>query len=307
MELLTQIEVGLNAVANFLGRCVLAAIAVWPDWLLDIWPGWLSATLIAIVSGVLFLIAFKYTSPQRAIKRVKDDIKANLLALKLFKDSARVALRAQGSILYAALRLLLFSLVPMVVMIVPVLLIWGQIALWYQYRPLRLGEDAVVTLKLNPGSNPIPSNIELGPSSATETTVGPVRVGSKHEVCWNIRAVQSGYHRLVFHVGNQTVEKELAIGDGFMRVSKLRPGRNWYDVLVNPWEKPFNSDSPVQSIEIDYPDRSAWPSGTSIWMMIKHPERWHIMTCGTDTWVIYWLLVSLIAGFCFRRPLHVNF
>jgi uncharacterized membrane protein (DUF106 family) len=280
MGLLTQIIVWMNIVANFLGRCVLAANAVL--------PGWLSATLVSIVSGIVFLIAFKYTSNQRAIKRVKDDIKANLLALKLFKDSAWVALCAQGCILFAAGRLLLFSLVPMVVMIVPVLLILGQLALWYQFRPLRVDEDAVVTLTLNPANSAIASNVELEPTSAVEAMIGPLHIPSKHEVCWNIQARQNGYHRLVFHAGPQTVEKELAIGDGFMRVSKLRPAWRWLDVLVNPWEKPFDADSPIQSIEIDYPSRSSW-------------------TSGTDTWVIYWFIVSMVAGFCFRRPFNVNF
>lgn len=280
MDLLTQIIVWLNAVANALGRGVLAANALM--------PGWLSATLVSIVSGVLFLIVFKYTSPQHAIKRVKDDIKANLLALKLFKDSAWVALCAQGSILLAALRLLLFSLVPMAVIMAPVLLILGQLALWYQSRPLRIDEDAVVTLKLNPNDDSMPSNVELEPTAAVKTTIGPVQIRSKHEVCWNIQAQQSGYHRLVFRVGNQTGEKELAIGDGFMRVSKLRPAWHWLDVLVNPWEKPFDPNSPIQSIEIDYPNRSSW-------------------TSGTDTWVIYWFAVSMVAGFCFRRPFNVNF
>lgn len=280
MGFLTQIVVWMNSVANALGRWVLAANAVL--------PGWLSATLVSILSGVLFLIVYKYTSNQRAIKRVKDDIKANLLALKLFKDSARVALRAQGCILFAALRLLLFSLVPMVVMIVPVFLILGQLALWYQARPLRVDEEAVVTLTLNPTNRAIASHVELEPTSAVQATIGPVHIGSKHEVCWSIRARQSGYHRLAFHVGSQTVEKELAIGDGFMRVSKLRPAWRLLDVLVNPWEKPFDAESPTQSIEIDYPSRSS-------------------RTSGTDSWIIYWFVVSMAAGLCLRRPFHVNF
>jgi hypothetical protein len=279
MDLLTQIVVWLNTAANLVGRWVLLPIAMM--------PGWLSATLVSVVSGVLLLFAFKYTSNQGAIKRVKDDIKANLLTLKLFKDSAWVALRAQGRILWSACRLLIFSLVPMVVMVVPVLLILGQLALWYQARPLQVGEDAVVTVKLKPGNDSLSSDVYLESMSAVQTLVGPVRVWSKHEVCWNIRASENGYHRLVFHAGPQTGEKELAVGEGFMRVSKLRPGWHWLDTLTNPWEKPFDDGSPIQSIEIDYPNRSSW-------------------TSGTNNWVIYWFIMSMVAGFCLRGPLNVN-
>jgi hypothetical protein len=189
----------------------------------------------------------------------------------------------------------------MLVMLVPVLLILGQLALWYQDRPLQVGEEAIVTLKLNPATTSTSSNIELEPIRAVESAIGPVHVWSKHEVCWNIRACQNGYHRLTFRVGEQVGEKEFAVGDGLMRVSKMRPARSWLDVLVNPWEKPFDGDSPIQSIEIDYPSRTSWTTGTKFWN-----RYWLIATVGTESWVIYWFVVSMIAGFCFRRPFNVK-
>jgi hypothetical protein len=279
MDFLAQVVVWLNAVANVLGSWLLAPIGVL--------PGWLSATLVSAATGVVLLVAFKYTSNQRAIKRVKDDIKANLLALKLFKDSALVALRAQGGILVSAIRLAVFSVVPMLVMAVPVLLILGQLALWYQARPLQVGEDAVLTLKLNGNPDSSWPAVRLEPTDAIETMIGPVQVRSKREICWNIQARANGYHRLVFQVGEQIGDKELAIGEGFMRVSTLRPGWRWSDILLHPWERPYGPDSAIQSIEIDYPKRASW-------------------TSGTDSWVIYWFAVSMVAALCFRRFLNVN-
>jgi hypothetical protein len=278
MSILAQIIAWLNAGANALGRFLLAP--------LGILPGWLSATLVSAVTGILLLVLFKYTSNQAAIKRVRNDINAHLLALKLFKDSTSVTLRSQGGLLLGALRLFVLAIVPMLVMTVPVLLLLGQLALWYQFRPLRSGEETVIALKLQEGSSSMPA-ASIRPTGAMEVTIGPVRVLSKREVCWNIKAVQSGYHRLDFQVGDQTKSKELAIGDGFMRVSKLRPGWHWWDILLNPDEEPFGSDSAIQAIEIDYPQRLSW-------------------TSGTDTWVIYWFIVSMIAAFGFRGLLKVN-
>ena len=54
---------GFPRAASFLGRYLLAPIGAM--------PGWLSATVIAAVTGVLMLAAFKYTSNQNAIKRVR--------------------------------------------------------------------------------------------------------------------------------------------------------------------------------------------------------------------------------------------
>jgi uncharacterized membrane protein (DUF106 family) len=270
--------VWLNALANALGKPLLAPVGML--------PGWLSATLAAGVTGVLLLVAFKYTSNQRAIKRVKDEINANLLALKLFKESVSVALRAQGSILRAALRLMALAIVPMLVMVVPVLLILGQLSLWYQSRPLRVDEDAVVTLKLL-SSDAARPEVRLEPTDAVEVLVGPLFVPSEHEVCWKIKARQPGDHHLVFRVGNETGDKDLGVGDRFMRVSSLRPDWSFSDVLMYPAERPFDRDSAIQSIAIDYPTRSSW-------------------TSGADTWVIYWFAVSMVFGFAFRRVFNVN-
>ena len=117
MHILTPIVVWLNRGANALGRFFLAPIGVL--------PGWLSATIVAAATGVLLLLVFKYTSNQRAIKQVRADIKANLLALRLFKDSAVIALYAQAAIVRGALWLAVYALVPLLVMAVPVLLILG--------------------------------------------------------------------------------------------------------------------------------------------------------------------------------------
>ncbi len=276
---LAQITAWLNSPANSLGRLLLAPAGAL--------PGWLSATLAASVTGVLLLAVFKYTSNQSAIQRVRNDINAHLLALKLFKDSARVSLGAQGRILLGAFRLFVLAVVPMLVMAVPVTLLLGQLSLWYQARPLRVGEDAVIALKLNGDAATAWPPVTLQPNDAVEVEVGPVRVRSQRMVCWNVKARQGGSHRLVFQVGDQAIAKELAIGDGFMRVSQQRPGWNWSDILLNPWEEPFRPDSSVRSIEISYPSRSSW-------------------TSGTDSWVIYWFVVSMVAALCFRRVMNVN-
>jgi hypothetical protein len=278
MNELTYIVVCLNAGATTLGR------VLFPIGLL---PGWLSATLVAIATGIGMLVMFKYTSNQRAIKEVRRDIRANLLAVKLFKDNIWVGLRAQARVLLGAARLLLLAIVPMLVMMVPMILLLAQLGAWYQARPVPVGQETVVTVKLNGEEDTPLQNIVLMPSRAVEDVSGPVRVISKREMCWVVRPTERGYHRLSFYIDGQTVEKELTAGDGVLRVSPVRPGWDWSQALLYPLEKPFDRESAVRSIEIDYPTSSSW-------------------TSGADWWVGYWFVVSLISGFCFRGLLRVN-
>ena len=276
---MTQLVVWLNAVANACASVLLAPIAML--------PGWLSATLAAAVTGVLMLVVFKHTSNQRAIKRARATIKSNLLALSLFKDSAAVSLRSQGRILLGAGQLLILAIVPMLVMLIPMCLLLGQLALWYQARPLRVDEEAVVTLKLAEVSNALLPAAQLAANSEFAINVGPVRVPSKHMVCWNVQARQPGYHKLTFEVAGQQFEKEFVAGDAFMPVSLERPGWAWSQALLHPRESPFPLESPVQGIEIDYPHRDGF-------------------TCGSRTWVIYWFAASMVAAFAAKPFLKVS-
>lgn len=275
----TQVAIWLNDIANVAGGLLLAPIG----WL----PGFLSATLAAVVSGVLMLVMFKYTSNQRALQNVRNDIQSQFLALSLFRDSITVCLRAQGQILVGAGRLLLLSLMPMAVMLVPITLLVSQLSLWFQSRPLQVGEEAVVVLNLRDGPESLWPEVRLQPSDAFAATLGPVRVLSQRSLCWNVQAQAAGYHRIVFNIDGRLIEKQLAVGGHVMRVSTRRPDRKWPEVLFHPAESPFPPANPVKSIEIEYPARSTW-------------------TTGRDSWLIYWFIASLVSAVCFRRVLKVQ-
>jgi hypothetical protein len=279
MDAITQIVVWLNTIANAFGRVFLAPVALL--------PGWLSATLVSIVTGLVLLGVFKYTSNQRAIRRVRNAIKANLLTLKLFKDSPVVTLRAQGRVFGGAFQLMLLAIVPMLVMAIPVCLVLGQIALWYQARPLGVGEEVLVSLELGDSEAGKMPDVQLEPSQAFESLIGPVRVPTQRALYWSIKAKQPGLHLLAFHLGDQAAEKEFVVGDGFMRTSQERPAWSWTEVLLHPWETPFLPDSIVQSIDIQYPERVSW-------------------TSGTDTWIVYWFIVSMLAAFAARPWFNVS-
>jgi hypothetical protein len=278
MDMLTQLVVWLNSAANLLGRALV---------FVGMLPGWLSATLIAVASGMAMLLAFRYTSHQRAVKQVRRSIRANLLAVRLFHDNMLAGFRAQGRVLLGALGLLLLAVVPVLVMLVPMTLLLGQLSLWYQAQPVPVGEDAVITLKLDVAPDAPWPVVQLEPADPSVTATGPVRILGQHEICWNVRARQSGYHSLVFLVDGQRIEKELAVGTGFMSISTRRPEWDWVDALLHPREAPLGPDSPVRSIEVQYPTRASW-------------------TSGTNSWVYYWFGLSLVTGFCLRGLFKVN-
>ncbi len=265
-----QLLTWINVPVNFLGSFGLGFIAYI--------PGWLSNTIISGVVGVLALFILKYTSNQDAIGRAKDCTKANMLALKLFKDSFTVTMKSLGQIYKGAFIRLFHIIRPMLVMTVPFCLVMSQMGLWYQARPLLPGEEAVVTMQLNGDTDSEWPDVSIVSDPAFDITIEKVRVFSKRLIYWKIKALEEGLGDLIFEVGADRIKKELVIGAGLTKVSIKRPGRHFEEILLNPWEKPFTKDSAVQSINIEYPDRIS-------------------KTCGTNWWIGYFFVVSMVFAF----------
>jgi len=279
MDFLITLLVHTNRFVNKLGGVLLSPIAFL--------PGWISITIISAFLGVVLLVVFKYTSNQKQIARIRDGIKADMLAIRIFKNSTSVVFKAQAGVFVASFRLLFHSIVPMLVMIVPVSLILAQMGMWYQFRPVTQADDSVVVkVTLNQEIEEWPE-VTLRSRPAAIITSGPVRVGSRKEIYWNLKPVENGYFPLVFEVGGRKIEKQLAVGEGFMRLSPKRPAPVIEDIMIYPLEKPFQAEDSVQSITIDYPERKSRISGT-------------------DWWVVYFFVVSMAVALMVKPFLRVR-
>ncbi len=279
MELLNQFIRIINIFTNTLGGILFAPIAMV--------PGWLSITIISAIFGVLLLSVFKSTSNQEAITHIRDDVKANLLAIKLFKDSTFATFNSQIKLLSGSLKLLFYSVIPMMIMIIPVSLILVQLGLWYQFRPITAGDEyIIVKLELNEKSETFPQVI-LESNPAAEIAAGPVRILSRKEVYWKIKPLENGNHYLTFMVGDLQLNKSLAVGNHLMRLNPKRPGHDFMDRLLYPLEKPFEKDSIVQSISVEYPERNS-------------------RVYGTDCWVLSLFIISMISALIFKPLLNVR-
>ncbi|MBW8035370.1 MAG: hypothetical protein FVQ79_07015 [Planctomycetes bacterium] len=276
MSVLISITVFVNSLMNALFRPLAG--------MMEATPGWLSNLIFSGVFGVVALVAFKYTSNQKAIGKVRDNIKAQLLAIKLFKDSMAVTLKAQGRLFAGSLLLLLHSLRPMLVMIIPFSLVLAQLGLWYQARPLMPGEQTIITIKVDAE---VINDVKLQSLPGAKITAGPITAMDKNEINWQIEATDTGKHEITFLVDSQTFTKEMIVGEGLVRLNPVRPGAQLSQMLIYPDEKPFSADAPVKCISLDYPDRIS-------------------KTCGTDWWIGYFFVISMIVALIFKPMLKVN-
>lgn len=240
-------------------------------------------TILSIVFGVLMLVAFKYLSNQKAIARVNNDIKANLLALKLYKDELRVTFVAQGRLFWAVVRLQRYMLTPVLILLLPMMIVLAQMGIRYQWRPLAPGERTTVEARLTDSTGAPPMSLSV--DNGVQVEAGPI-VGDGRAV-WRVRAVSPGRHLLKINHGLTLAEKELVVGKAGERVNPERATK-WTTLLLNPAEPPLPKGGPIASIAVEYPATTSW-------------------ICGSDWWVLYFFVVSMVAALVLKPVVGVKF
>jgi hypothetical protein len=143
--------------------------------------------IISALMGFVMLWIWRFTSNQAAIADVRRKISAHLLATRLFKDDLSVTFRAQRQIILQALRLLLHSLRPMVIMLAPFILVMTQIGLRYEHRAAPIGRVTRVkaTMKTGHAVESLGTALQL-PDGLERDANDPCCVKSLRTVDWRI-------------------------------------------------------------------------------------------------------------------------
>jgi disulfide bond formation protein DsbB len=214
--------------------------------------------VIAAVFGVLLAISFRFTTPQRRLRRVADLARAELLAIKLFKNDPIVVMKSFCRLLgYSALRIL-YGVPSLIIMLPLSLAVIAQLALWYEQRPLHMGETAVVEIQVNEDEPRRLASVSLRAPDNVAVETLPLRDFQSQTASWRIKATNSGGGVLHFQLGGETAEKSIVVAeadDDFIATSGRRAGPGLWDRLMNPAEAHFKSHDPLRSAEIVYPRR----------------------------------------------------
>jgi hypothetical protein len=280
-------------------------------------PPWLALLLISAVAGVLAALAFRFTSNQKALRRVADQVRANLLALRLYKDDTLVTFKAIGGLFKASVLRLFHSLLPMLVLIVPFVLILAQMAMYYEFRPFKPGETIQVEARVNPAAwdvvRDLPPQLPDGVSLEAH-----VRDEATRTLYLRLRAEKpTGPATIVWRLPDgRTVEKQIVVAapeqlDRLWFTSPLRPYTSFWDRVLYPGEPGLAPAAPIWRIELNSPSRSTPILGAADWSLAQVPVLdWIVSLLGLmfDThWIVTFFVASIIAALIAKPYLKVQF
>src|SRR5882757_9455043 len=104
---------------------------------------------LSVVIGFLMVVVFRYTSDQKAIGRAKDQLKAHLLAVRLFQDQLPVVMRAYGRIFGGTAHYLRLAFMPFLVSLLPITFLIIQVDRYLGSKPLETAQPFLVEARVS--------------------------------------------------------------------------------------------------------------------------------------------------------------
>lgn len=259
------------------------------------WAG--SLVVVTVVSGlvgILFLLAFPHVSSQAGIVAVKDRIKFNLLAIRLFPDDLKNVLTSTAKTLSWNFAYIGLNLLPMVVLSAPFMIVWFQLNSLYAYQPVEVGQQQTVIIALHEDVHPQDVTIELGDGIVLDQRVN-LDDSSAPLMLLKLTPQADGALPISLSYNGDSVTKNLEVGTSPRRLARMQTANPLaefaaaHDPIVYFGDPVLPADSFLQSITIDY-----------------QPATLGFMGGGEIDIMIWFVVVSMAVGFALKGAFGVE-
>jgi hypothetical protein len=209
---------------------------------------------ISFLAGAAAVLVFRYTSNQRAMRRVKNRIQAHVLEVRLFPDQLTVVLRAYARILRFTLIYLGYTLRPVLILFIPMVIVLCQLNLRFSRVPLAPGDSFILKAKLMQPLAFAPESLRLPHGLAL--TAPPVDIPMLQEVDWRIRANEKGVFSPALLIGGRLFTKRVVVSSDLVALHATRERTSVLNWFINPGEKPLPAAGPLRAIDVSYLPRA---------------------------------------------------
>jgi uncharacterized membrane protein (DUF106 family) len=242
--------------------------------------------VVSLIVGLVMVVVFGYTSDQKAIKVAKDQLKAHLLAVRLFRDQLPVVAGSYAKILRGTGRYLRLAFMPLLYVIIPITLLIVQLDRYLGSTAISTNTPFLLTVQTSGAEAMNALSLDL-PGEITMTAPA-VHVAAENEVVWRLAASRDGDYEIKVVAGADRVTKKVRVSSGLARVSAVRLRGHFWERLFSSGESALPAGGAVESITINYPERNIEIAGYEI------------------NWIVLFFLLSMIAGYLFKELLGIQ-
>jgi uncharacterized membrane protein (DUF106 family) len=241
--------------------------------------------LVSIVVGLIMVVLFGYTSDQKKIHVAKDQLKAHLLAVRLYQDQLPVVMKTYGRILRGTGRYIRLAFMPLLYVIIPITLLIVQLDRYLGSLPVEPLQPFLVSVKTAPDAL---NDVKLELPEEISFSAPAVHIPAENQVVWRVVAARNGAYNVNVAAAGQTFTKQVVVSPDVERLSPVRLRDHLLDRWLTSGEAALPASSAVESIDVNYPPRDihfAWID-------------WN--------WIVLFFVLSMIAGFIFKELLGIE-
>jgi len=252
---------------------------------------WAGLIFFSLLTAVAALIAYKFCSNQKALKRRKGIAIGRLLEIRLYQDDLPGIFGTLGRLGVATGWYLFESFKPLVVLLAPVMLLLFQLSCWYQFRPLQVEEVALVSIMTDETSALDELDLQLRSSPGITIETEPFRTRDGREALWRIRGkAQDPEGWVEFEDGNGVLRKSVSVAPSGLRpVSKQRLRDGHLVRLMYPMEPRIPDPSPIKIFRLNYGDAALYIGSREV------------------NWIVALFVLSVLFGLILQKPFRVEF
>ncbi len=259
--------------------------------------------LMSGIFGILALIAFKFISWQGGIKSVKDKIKGNMIAIRIYQDDLRVVFKSVVAVFFRNFQYLALNFGPILPLLAPFALVLAQFVVRYGYDPLPVvseeraaamvsGEGTNILVQLKRGFEGDAKRMTLELPEGLHPVTKVARIASEGFLTVEVAAIKSFRGEIQVRLDGEVVAtKEVVAGDERSRRMQGQRVSSFWSSWLYPAEDTFDGTNPVESISFIYPSRQ-----------LSVPY----MPAGEFGVLLIFLIVSMAAGFAVLKPLNIT-
>lgn len=262
-------------------------------------PFW-GILLLSLLTSLFVLAVYRWVSSPAKVRETKNRIKANILAIRLYRDFWRTIVASFARSVYYTGKYFLLNLAPLLLVLPLLFVLFVQMDIRYGMRPFRPGEAITAKARFAGAVAAVEAAVE--PGRLYRQAMNPVYVDALREINWKLRATEPGSGAIVLRIDGVTVEKSLVVGGAPPAQGVGKRPRAQAPALSN---RRLAASSPAHFI---YPAERLLPAGTSLRSLaIQYPPR--LVSClGIRAhWLVWYLLLTFGIALALKNRFGVEF
>ncbi len=258
----------------------------------DFWP----VLILSVILSFVILYILKYISFPKKIVESKDQIKANIFAIRIYKDFWKVIVSSFFKSLFHTFRYFIFNLAPFLVIIPLLLPVFSQMEVRFGMRPFDQGESIVLKADLNKDYKKY--SITLNENEFVKLKMRPVFINAWMDeektkpirvANWKLEAVKEGETKLGIKIDDKVFYKNLKIGKSKLPLSNRKYMTSGFTHFFYPAEELIEENELLRAVKISYPGKLVDFLGIKM------------------HWILWNLIIVMIVILAFRKRFGVEF